>query len=190
MGHFARVLVEVDLKQEREEFLLFERAGHCSFVGITYECVPDFCNFCNLIGHITGHCGGQTTRQRQGKAAATSTIQKGDTTKDATTVPVGCTKQWVQRTFPSAPVRDPAAGDKGNGVQVDIPCCNSFDVLKDSDGADIVGTEDALESQAMDTETDAHFNGIPITREDQLQKAKRDESKKLLLILQIFFMIF
>ncbi|KAL8458490.1 hypothetical protein ACS0TY_036129 [Phlomoides rotata] len=58
MGRFARVLVELDLKQDREDTLMFERAGHCSFVSVHYECLPEFCKFCNVIGHATGHCSG------------------------------------------------------------------------------------------------------------------------------------
>ncbi|KAL8515504.1 hypothetical protein ACS0TY_014259 [Phlomoides rotata] len=42
MGRFARVLVELDLKQDREEYVMFERAGHRSVVYIQYECLLEF----------------------------------------------------------------------------------------------------------------------------------------------------
>ncbi|KAL8507042.1 hypothetical protein ACS0TY_017790 [Phlomoides rotata] len=56
MGHFARVLVELDLNHDREEFVMFERAGHRSAVYIQYERLPDFCNYCSIIGHTIGNC--------------------------------------------------------------------------------------------------------------------------------------
>ncbi|KAL8472351.1 hypothetical protein ACS0TY_029536 [Phlomoides rotata] len=59
MGRFARVLVELDLKQERDETLMFEQAGHCSFVSVQYERLPELCKLCSIIGHATGHCGGK-----------------------------------------------------------------------------------------------------------------------------------
>ncbi|KAL8484782.1 hypothetical protein ACS0TY_027180 [Phlomoides rotata] len=57
MGRFARVLVELDLKQDREEYVMFETAGHRSVVYIQYERLPEFCNYCNVMGHLTGNCG-------------------------------------------------------------------------------------------------------------------------------------
>ncbi|KAL8465781.1 hypothetical protein ACS0TY_035037 [Phlomoides rotata] len=62
MGRFARVLVELDLKHDREETLMFEREGHCSFVSVQYERLLKFCKFCSVIGHATGHFGGNTSR--------------------------------------------------------------------------------------------------------------------------------
>ncbi|KAL8486801.1 hypothetical protein ACS0TY_023476 [Phlomoides rotata] len=34
MGRFTWVLVEIDLKQEWEEYLMIERAGHCTFFNV------------------------------------------------------------------------------------------------------------------------------------------------------------
>ncbi|KAL8463829.1 hypothetical protein ACS0TY_033685 [Phlomoides rotata] len=56
MGHFARVLVELDLKHDREEYVMFKRASHRSVVYIQYEQLPEFCTYCNVISHSTGNC--------------------------------------------------------------------------------------------------------------------------------------
>ncbi|KAL8479638.1 hypothetical protein ACS0TY_026514 [Phlomoides rotata] len=56
MGHFARVLVELDLNHDREECVMFERVGHRSVVYIQYERLLEFCNYCSIIGHSTGNC--------------------------------------------------------------------------------------------------------------------------------------
>ncbi|KAL8523002.1 hypothetical protein ACS0TY_013098 [Phlomoides rotata] len=85
MDRFARVLVEFDLKQDWEEYLMFERAGHCSFVGVQYERLPDYYKFCNMIGHVTGLCGGNNSRQKHEKNI---TSQKGDDPKNSSTAPI------------------------------------------------------------------------------------------------------
>ncbi|KAL8498925.1 hypothetical protein ACS0TY_022040 [Phlomoides rotata] len=168
MGRFARVLVELDLKQERKEYLMFERAGHCSFVGVQYERLPEFCKFCNVIGHTTGHCGGNNNRQRNGKPNPTT--QKGDDPKDTSTAPLDGTKQWVQKTFPSA-----ANGDKldkirdtNQGTPPGPQCHNSFAVLEeiidgDTDMIDSETTKDAAEADESTTGV------VTISSKNQLQ---------------------
>ncbi|KAL8502561.1 hypothetical protein ACS0TY_021629 [Phlomoides rotata] len=51
MCHYARVLVELDLKQSREERIMFERAGYSSFAKVKYEQLSDFCVDYGIIGH-------------------------------------------------------------------------------------------------------------------------------------------
>ncbi|KAL8482816.1 hypothetical protein ACS0TY_025737 [Phlomoides rotata] len=128
----------------------------------------------NRLIHYERHCGGQTTRHRQGKASSSSTLQKGDTPKDTTTAPVGSTKKWVLDNFYSAPVGDPAQDqprDTGIGLHAGVPFRNSFEVLVDSDETDarVVSSDTALEAHAFVAEADASLDGVPITREDQLQ---------------------
>ncbi|KAL8479162.1 hypothetical protein ACS0TY_026137 [Phlomoides rotata] len=55
-AHFARVLVEVDLKKDLEEYVMIESSGHRSYVMIQYERLPSFCRNCAVIGHDTGDC--------------------------------------------------------------------------------------------------------------------------------------
>ncbi|KAL8521799.1 hypothetical protein ACS0TY_012093 [Phlomoides rotata] len=68
MGRFARVLVELDLKHDREEYVMFERAGHRSVVYIQYERLPEFCNYCSIIGHATGNCSTSYNSKQAGKS--------------------------------------------------------------------------------------------------------------------------
>jgi hypothetical protein len=55
-GHFARVLVDMDLKKEPLYRVLVERTGFAFFVDFEFENMPDYCHFCNFIGHGQSHC--------------------------------------------------------------------------------------------------------------------------------------
>ncbi|KAL8511084.1 hypothetical protein ACS0TY_017779 [Phlomoides rotata] len=56
MGRYARMLVEVDLKQGLEKKIMFVRAGHQSFTSVEYEKLPAFCTRCGIVGHTFASC--------------------------------------------------------------------------------------------------------------------------------------
>lgn len=55
-GHFARVLVDIDLTKELKYEVLVERKGYAFFVEFAYENLPDFCDYCNIVGHSVHNC--------------------------------------------------------------------------------------------------------------------------------------
>ncbi|GAU13228.1 hypothetical protein TSUD_245980 [Trifolium subterraneum] len=55
-GHYARVLVDVNLAQELRFGVSVERKGFAFFVDIEYENLPDYCTFCNCVGHHFENC--------------------------------------------------------------------------------------------------------------------------------------
>ncbi|XP_019447354.1 PREDICTED: uncharacterized protein LOC109350586 [Lupinus angustifolius] len=55
-GHFAKVLVELNLKSKLPNQILVERDGFAFFVPIEYESLPHFCNGCQTIGHTLANC--------------------------------------------------------------------------------------------------------------------------------------
>jgi hypothetical protein len=55
-GHYARVLVDVNLLQELRFGVLVERKGFAFFVDIEYENLPEFCSYCSSIGHHADVC--------------------------------------------------------------------------------------------------------------------------------------
>lgn len=55
-GHYVRVLVEVDLSMPLQDQVMVERTGHCAFVSIAYEYLPEFCSHCRVVGHSVSKC--------------------------------------------------------------------------------------------------------------------------------------
>jgi hypothetical protein len=55
-GHFARVLVDMDLKTNLRYKVLVERKDFAFFVDLEYENMPDFCDNCMVIGHHRSYC--------------------------------------------------------------------------------------------------------------------------------------
>ena len=51
LGHYARILVDVDLLTSLPKNLLVERIGKIFFIDLVYENMPSFCNLCSNIGH-------------------------------------------------------------------------------------------------------------------------------------------
>ncbi|KAL8522971.1 hypothetical protein ACS0TY_013071 [Phlomoides rotata] len=120
MGRFARVLVELNLKHDREEYVTYERAGHMSEVYILYERLPEFCKYCAVIGHATGNCSAShNSKHCKNKVNASEPKVTSKTAE-----PTGGTKQWVQRTFGA-----PKPSENVDKAAPNIPCSNSFGAL-------------------------------------------------------------
>ncbi|KAL8542604.1 hypothetical protein ACS0TY_003475 [Phlomoides rotata] len=54
--HYARVLVEIDMKVDLIEKIMYRRAGICSFANLIFERLPKFCRGCGIVGHTTTTC--------------------------------------------------------------------------------------------------------------------------------------
>lgn len=55
-GHYARVLVDLNLAGRMHDQILVEREGFAFFVGIEIERMPLFCSHCTVIGHSVDQC--------------------------------------------------------------------------------------------------------------------------------------
>jgi len=55
-GHYARILVDMDLSQHIFNKVLIEREGYSFTIEITYERLPLFCTHCRSIGHHITNC--------------------------------------------------------------------------------------------------------------------------------------
>jgi len=55
-GHYARILVDIDLSKKAYDEILVERDGFAFMVEIQYERRPLFCHHCYSIGHNINNC--------------------------------------------------------------------------------------------------------------------------------------
>ncbi|XP_019433032.1 PREDICTED: uncharacterized protein LOC109339940, partial [Lupinus angustifolius] len=55
-GHFSKVLVELNLKDNLPDQILVEREGYAFFVNIEYDNLPNLCQGCQAIGHLVSQC--------------------------------------------------------------------------------------------------------------------------------------
>ncbi|KAK3221689.1 hypothetical protein Dsin_008714 [Dipteronia sinensis] len=56
-GHYARVLVDVDMSTLHPSSVLLERDEfHSSFISAKYENLPSFCSICSSVRHLPGSC--------------------------------------------------------------------------------------------------------------------------------------
>lgn len=55
-GHFARVLIDLDLNSKLRDKILLEREDYAFFVGVEYKRLPEFCSSCKNTGHSLVNC--------------------------------------------------------------------------------------------------------------------------------------
>ncbi|KAF3449045.1 hypothetical protein FNV43_RR09769 [Rhamnella rubrinervis] len=110
-GHYARVLIDVDLAGFILEKLLLETTDDCIEVELYFESFPDFCTSCHSVGHSVAKCksvigkmpskDGSHINKKENKASVLNQVYK------ARQVP----PQPIKSTTPS------------------MPTTNAFDVL-------------------------------------------------------------
>jgi len=79
-GHYARVLVDIDLSERTFNHILVEREGFAFNVEVVYEKQPLFCKICNKIGHKIHHCNkigtGQENISNEAKYKSENSVKK------------------------------------------------------------------------------------------------------------------
>ncbi|KAK2652870.1 hypothetical protein Ddye_012726 [Dipteronia dyeriana] len=55
-GHFARMLIDVDLSKPLPDSIMIEVGDDCLFLTLLFENVPSFCSVCCSIGHSAVSC--------------------------------------------------------------------------------------------------------------------------------------
>lgn len=71
-GHYARVLVDLDVSNDLKYEVLVERKGFAFFVEFEYENLPEFCSFCKMIGHNASVCRKAIKKDEVHKAKASA----------------------------------------------------------------------------------------------------------------------
>ena len=55
-GHFARVLIDIDLSQPIQDQIILDCEGSLFDVDVSFENLPQYCNLCHSIGHASFSC--------------------------------------------------------------------------------------------------------------------------------------
>jgi hypothetical protein len=55
-GHYARILVDIDLSRRIFDEIVVERDGYVFKLAMIYKRLPDFCGHCSMIGHDITTC--------------------------------------------------------------------------------------------------------------------------------------
>ncbi|MCI19975.1 NBS resistance protein, partial [Trifolium medium] len=55
-GHYARILVDIDLSRRVFDIIRVERDGYAFNLEIIYERLPSYCFHCGIIGHDVTNC--------------------------------------------------------------------------------------------------------------------------------------
>jgi len=66
-GHYARILVDVDMSDTLFETAVVEREGHAFPITVEYERKPAYCQHCKLLGHSIQHCHRLNSSKPQAK---------------------------------------------------------------------------------------------------------------------------
>jgi len=69
-GHYARILVDMDLSKRNFDEILVEREGFSFYVDIAYEWLPAYCHNCATIGHVIGQCKWLHNNQKASREVA------------------------------------------------------------------------------------------------------------------------
>ena len=99
-GHYARVLIEIDITSDMHERILVERKDFDFYVDVEYEKLPSFCNSCKIIGHSFKNCKYQIPSTVQAVKPTASNVKNVDavikTPTDTPNIVACCSKTVVE----------------------------------------------------------------------------------------------
>ncbi|XP_057771039.1 uncharacterized protein LOC130990821 [Salvia miltiorrhiza] len=78
VGHFARVLIEMDVTKDIVYNLIVNKGSSLFEIEFVYENLPYFCGICMKVGHSSDKC-----RQKIDDSKKDNLIQKNDATLNA-----------------------------------------------------------------------------------------------------------
>jgi hypothetical protein len=64
-GHYARILVDVDLSRRLFDEIVVEHEGYTFKLAVVYERLPSFCSHCQVIGHMIASCNWIHSQKKQ-----------------------------------------------------------------------------------------------------------------------------
>jgi hypothetical protein len=78
-GHFARILVDINLAEKLHYRILVEREGYAFFADVDYENLPHFCEHCCCVGHSLTQCRKINKQLQEKKPQMVKVVKKPNT---------------------------------------------------------------------------------------------------------------
>jgi len=95
-GHYARVLVDIDVSIDLKYEVLVERKDFAFFVEFEYENLPEFCSYCKMIGHNVAVCR-KANKQKEAYKGKAQVTDKGKEMAKHQQKEQAQKKQWSQK---------------------------------------------------------------------------------------------
>lgn len=135
-GHYVRVLVEMDLSINPQEHVMIERTGHCLFVSLSYENLPNFCPHCSMVGHSITRCTkfkGKAVDHQKPHASQQKTVYSNKSSKS---IDNGCSNAFdpLNSVFENVPgqLLDQSDASTRDQLDQDLPPVQNRDVPNSS----------------------------------------------------------
>ncbi|XP_057791105.1 uncharacterized protein LOC131008230 [Salvia miltiorrhiza] len=85
VGHYARVLIEIDMSLPLREYVMIDEDDSSLYVEFSYENLPAFCTVCKITGHSIDKCRRARDRAEHVNAKGKNDPPKQDTLGNAIT---------------------------------------------------------------------------------------------------------
>ena len=85
-GHYAQILVDIDLSKHIFEEVMVEREGYAFYVPVVYERLPEFCSICYTIGHFVALCNKLHSKPKDDKPKSAKHKEKRDFSRQPITI--------------------------------------------------------------------------------------------------------
>lgn len=146
MCHYARVLIDIDMKKGCEDCIMFELDGQVLFSSLKYKQMPLFCNNCGIVGHVFGTCRTITGQKlREDREAGKASGLSG---KHTTRVDGGA---WVQKDI--VPTSEKVIKDPITALENQ----NAFAALKGLEEGEMLAKETHGENSMASNTNDANM---------------------------------
>ncbi|KAH6824154.1 hypothetical protein C2S53_000591 [Perilla frutescens var. hirtella] len=131
VGHYTRVLIEIDMLLQLQSSVMIDRGDASFFVDLHYESLPLFRSECQMVGHSTSKCrnaraqGQKESSKAEAVHGSSEELSEVNKKWDAPSRNVPSTKEWVAKVFGDG-------GSRKEALKVDVPISNAFSALSEN----------------------------------------------------------
>ncbi|KAH6776381.1 hypothetical protein C2S52_013942 [Perilla frutescens var. hirtella] len=132
VGHYAMVLIEIDMVQQLQSSVMINRGVVSFFIDLHYKSLPLFCNECQMVGHSLSKCRKHRSMSQNETSKAEAVhrtivevfVAASKNQGDVPSKKGQSTKEWVIKDFGEGKSQNEAAG-------FDVPVSNVFLALSE-----------------------------------------------------------